>query len=504
MGGATSKLEENDWDKADGHLSRFSTTVTIVGAPPTTEYGIYYVTKRGLNQREFDVTDSQRNLLYTTRAVPKTIACFDVLGRELNQFLLRVNVDISRRYWIVCRYNVPSFTGQLPDNAATTKVALEFAARQEPCSTPMLYRKCCIVVSWSRYDAIAAMFGPPTVDMLLTSPSDDGGISGYQPSDESDDSLFMEGTKIASRMQARNESQDEDCDAETESLNRRLSEDKPSLRKPEKSQTENTEVARIPNTCAVASLPSSENIDDDEIPSSEPVARDSAAQASSVVDQDHAVGAENLVQQWLSTQSQSFLEQSRSILDQSRSLRQKSAHYLNQQVETLHGATQTKSEPLEGAVQLDGPLLLCQEIYNKIVGNHQTSLVTKSKVLELLKEDKQFWVDQSQERQQDMNESEIGFLQLSGLTERRSPGKAIDTEKNHEAESVAEAAGHCTDHCQDDERQPLVGYWAWENTLRSQKMKMHVAKDADLALHVVLAIISNQVRYERNAIAMTV
>merc|ERR1712216_559454 len=53
-------------------------------------------------------------------------------------------------------------------------------------------------------------------------------------------------------------------------------------------------------------------------------------------------------------------------------------------------------------------------------------------------------------------------------------------------------------------QEPLIGYWAWENTLRTHKMKMHVAKNADLALHVVIAIIANQVRYERNAIAMTV
>ena len=76
MGGATSKLQDTDWEKADGKLS--STEDTLDGAPPTSKYGIYHLTKRGVNQREFDVTDSESNLLYTTRQVPGTIACFDV------------------------------------------------------------------------------------------------------------------------------------------------------------------------------------------------------------------------------------------------------------------------------------------------------------------------------------------------------------------------------------------------------------------------------------------
>ena len=52
--------------------------------------------------------------------------------------------------------------------------------------------------------------------------------------------------------------------------------------------------------------------------------------------------------------------------------------------------------------------------------------------------------------------------------------------------------------------QPLIGYWAWENTLRTHKMKMHLAKGSDLALHIVLAVLVNQLRYERNAIAIAV
>ena len=98
MGGATSKFEETDWDKADGKLRAPTLDdngdnddnndgeafcVTIDGAPPTTEFAVYYLNKRGLNQRDFDVTDEEDNLLYTTRQVPGTIACFDVSSSNL-------------------------------------------------------------------------------------------------------------------------------------------------------------------------------------------------------------------------------------------------------------------------------------------------------------------------------------------------------------------------------------------------------------------------------------
>ena len=85
MGGATSKLEENDWEKADGKLR--GSEFTLDGADATQKYAIYYLTKRGVNQREFDVTDEESNLIFTTKQVPGTIACFDV--RSDNHFSLR-------------------------------------------------------------------------------------------------------------------------------------------------------------------------------------------------------------------------------------------------------------------------------------------------------------------------------------------------------------------------------------------------------------------------------
>ena len=49
-----------------------------------------------------------------------------------------------------------------------------------------------------------------------------------------------------------------------------------------------------------------------------------------------------------------------------------------------------------------------------------------------------------------------------------------------------------------------MGFWNWDNTMRVHKMKMHVAEGSDLALHVVLAIVTNQLRMERNVVVSTV
>ena len=58
------------------------------------------------------MTDLEKNLLYTTKCVPGTLCWFDVYGRELGEILLRVQVDLSRRYWIVYRIGIPSFEGE--------------------------------------------------------------------------------------------------------------------------------------------------------------------------------------------------------------------------------------------------------------------------------------------------------------------------------------------------------------------------------------------------------
>ena len=150
MGGSSSRFEETDWNKADGKLT--SQDQTIDNASPTSIYGVYYLTKLGVNQRDYDVTDRESNLLYSTRAVEGTLSWFDVLGQGIDEYLLRVQVDLSRRYWVVYRYGVPAFAGQVCSK--TSRGRLEMP----------LYRKACITVTWARYHAVVDMYepAPPT------------------------------------------------------------------------------------------------------------------------------------------------------------------------------------------------------------------------------------------------------------------------------------------------------------------------------------------------------
>ena len=292
---------------------------------------------------------------------------------------------------------------------------------------------------------------------------------------------------------------------------------------------------------------------------------------------------------------------------------------------------------LEGVVQLDdSPILQCHEIYNKFIGNHQTSLVTKEDVLTLLKLDREEheqhtakgvhspdtdkkkgtdgdfdqhvaidsydnndndndslvaavtkeeketagsssdrasgpgtarrisgWASKFRFRQSD-NEKKVSDAAPSDPEIPSPPGEVAvvppetsdaseaekaqqapsdsepsvsavengaynvenavavhdllpthsllddddDDEIDHDSDGGQRCAVKSTDEAkakeQEKEYPPLVAYWQWKNTMRVHKMQLHLGKNSDLALHVVLAILVNQVRYERNALAMTV
>jgi hypothetical protein len=176
-------------------------------------------------------------------------------------------------------------------------------------------------------------------------------------------------------------------------------------------------------------------------------------------------------------------------------------------------------------VDLDQPLLLCQEIYNKLIGNHQTSLVSKERVLELLRQDRAQHIKAGStmgesDSDSDDNDDPLFSSQeeilpvVIGTDTDLTPGYGVQESKESGDVSVADVDveqqdgqkgnGNAGQEEEQEQEQPLVGYWSWDNTLRVHKMKMHLAEGSDLSLHIVLAIIANQVRYERNAIAMTV
>ena len=693
MGGAQSFFNETDWDLADGALRTCDETMD--GRPPTTTYQTYDLVKRSIvaNQRELDITDSEKNLLFHIRPSPGTIAGFDVLGvgsANNDDYILRVTVDLARRYWIIYRFDKPIFDGQKPDPIATEKFAIEqqtsvtnerkeLAARisaslaihsfsddtpvdEVPPSAPIvpkhfLYKVGCVTVSWSRYMAVAAYYGPPTIEQIMhaTEAACKQEMKSKKPTtsndtDDGDDDgdILSKARKIAGRLREEREGMDESERSEkaaTAALNTdakdvstidvngsQIAETnveegdvinvsvaaQPSLENKEsikgtkhkteiiethdagRNRDENTFSARQhsladdlgdesesdidqsndnPHEAISEALSHQEEANNNNIYPSGNDSSDIQASAS-MPDLSHPEKSAspriiaNGLQKWWQDSSRTLHEKSIAMLrpkgmsedftsttttspgmsgpsaplDISGSSKHSGNGSFGNESGVASflgiGKTSTVDDPLQGVVHLDKPLLLCQEIYTRIIGNHQTSKVSKEKVLTLLRQD----MEQHLQNRKDDDEIESTNNDLAVAVNTDSLSLTQSEDKGHQdgsAVSELNVTAPLTDvevratsatpsekvasdgdnsileptpnNAPSDEvtaassldatppkEQPLVGYWVWENTLRTHKMKMHLAKGSDLALHIVLAVLVNQLRYERNAIAMAV
>ena len=700
MGGAQSYFNETDWDLADGSLRTGDDTMD--GRPPTVKYQTYDLVKRSIvaNQRELDVTDSEKNLLFHVRPSPGTIAGFDVLGigsANNDDYLLRVTVDLARRYWIIYRFDKPIFDGQKPDPIATEKFAIEqqtatnerkeLAARisaslaihsfsddtpieEAPKPVPIvpkhfLYKVGCVTVSWSRYMAVAAYYGPPTIDQIMQATeaackkdmqSKRKTTSDGHDTDDDDGDILNEARKIAGRLREEREGLDESqrSDSATATTPNVDSNDlgvvldaaapipvaesnipliddseiniKKDLERDSMTPTTDGTVGNVPHASenaliAIAAsneepIETNPNIEEkDMLARHHSLADDLVDESESDVDLVHD-GSQPIISESLSHQERAnectsvqkidaldiqtsvsmpelsekaavspstigngiqkwWQENSRSLHEKSIAmLRPKgmsedftatsaSPATLDTSGSSRHsgtgttgndgstgvassflgmGKSSTVDDPLQGVVHLDKPLLLCQEIYTRIIGNHQTSKVSKEKVLTLLRQDME---QHLQTRKEDdelenvnkdvamaVNTSSLNLTQNSdtssqsgsAVSELNTSALPVDIVANN---TSADSSGKTTDGVDSNnveppgnldatpvpppvppllptKEQPLVGYWVWENSLRTHKMKMHLAKGSDLALHIVLAVLVNQLRYERNAIAIAV
>ena len=79
---------------------------------------------------------------------------------------------------------------------------------------------------------------------------------------------------------------------------------------------------------------------------------------------------------------------------------------------------------------------------------------------------------------------------------------AWDNKKDEEPKIYGSANGFVDNGDDPDRKEPLVAYWTWKNKLTSHKLQMHLAKNSDLALHVVMAIVLNILKYERGVLYM--
>jgi hypothetical protein len=690
MGGAQSLFSENDWDAADGHLE--TADQTIDGAAPTQIYQTYHLIKKAVlaNQREFDVTDSTSNLLFHVRPSFGTIAGFDVLGigsATTDEYILRVTVDIARRHWIVYRFGKPVFEGQKPDEAATLKFAAEqqtsrkelaarisaslaihsfyasdddqldpaIAALPPPSPKHHLYKVCCITVSWSRYMAVAAYYGPPTVEQLLSSKKHEKAVQEMANDEDCGHDLLLQASRIAERMRDRPSLADDIMDDESESdvtHSAAVSQDQSDkgMAAPETDESSDEVPSKENGTYSLPTsvgqnesviAPSNSNnapsavAETAELDKSEPIDTSSACTeetptkmaaetslsgdvdtetavnvtvldpttkaqaepegapsdsedtdeatssmagdiADSVESADHvddttnfdatgaADGADHVddkasgsdanpptieqdsasvgnddgdeaddevpevkasksmpelasdtfntdkLRTWFKETSRTIHSKSKLILRQTNSFDDVDKGGTGNYAAFLGMGSKPAEEddPLEGVIHLEKPLLLCQEIYTRIIGNHQTSRVSKHKVLSLLKQDMEHHVE-GEAGKLDKSDSANDNTASSTGTEN---GKIVETSSVESKSTNGTLETSATDTCgpldaserSEKKDQPLVGYWAWEHSLRTHKIKMHLAKGADLALHVVLAVLVNQVRYERNAIAIAV
>lgn len=470
-------------------------------------------------------------------------AILQVVGKGIDDYILRVNVDMARRYWTIYRYEAPSFPGQLPDKTATQKIAAERieAAESKPdlesFQTPLLYKKASIVVSWSRYMAVSVLYGPPSPRM----------VQAYKEAVEE----MQREEEERSIQRSRNRAQSSDSLSTSSGHFSKAS-------SPVKNMTSSGR--SLPSATSLASQ------DEDKMETSQSTDADESVESSGVaVSPEKAAGMLEEVSEERSPSEVMFPENPTPLLSEQKKeplrktirswIRQKSKDIREQVFEK--GRQKTLVDPLEGIMHLEKPLLLCQEIYNRFIGNHQTSLVTKEQVLELLREDNAQHAAEHPEEPDDAyspittaddDDSEIptsgttflgdlpvmldetdeladgypGFGKPESKDEAGDAPSPSHPEDATGAEGLPRFPGHgvsehkeseLQDGTEEEEEevivtpevdQPLVGYWLWENTLRTHKMKMHVAKGTDLTLHVALAIITNQVRYERNAIAMTI
>lgn len=151
MGGAASRFDETDWDAVDGGLREASETVD--GAIPTSQHTILTLKKKTLvNQRDYDISDDQDILLFTSKGVQGTVKWFDLCGKG-GEKILRVQTDALREKWDVFSYASPKFAGQQPDVEATEQAG-------EP-----LYRNARVIIATDKHHGAVHLYGQVASDV---------------------------------------------------------------------------------------------------------------------------------------------------------------------------------------------------------------------------------------------------------------------------------------------------------------------------------------------------
>jgi hypothetical protein len=624
MGGGSSRFEETDWESATGKLT--SSDETIDGAPPTPKYRVYSINKTAgvINQREYDVTDDESNLLYSTRGIEGRLAWFDVMGPQMDQYLLRVQVDLSRRYWVIYRFGVPSYPGQFPDTMATNLLR-QSRGESQPC----LYRKACITVTWSRYHAIVNLYGPPPENLIeqqgmklattKTSDSAAADSDGKEKQNDGDDE------------HANDKNNDDDTPAWATMVlgpdfGRNIKPKQGASQSPTKNESNKETLATETVQGSTTENQKQPPVEAEKLsPSDEPQGTTVMAEKSTD-DEAHDVKCDGTVEETKNETEEIANEtQSKSkdaiqakidsgdapLRDFSNPIEEIPEHLRNPNLgPKIHhskshdqikkfskwvkeNTSDIPPDPLEGYLELDKPILKCEEI-NSFLGQHQTMLVGDKEAKRLEQEELRTAAEIGADAHNPNANQKPGLVTSEGeatspppaaagaeggsmtIPSKKKdaksfskvrkfgkwlkkvgeagtewatsppgsvPSRAADSNKSTTKEKDSKQTdidGAAHNEANGDEKEdsdidnsdqirptssqislddqstsssksgkhevlePLVGFWNWDNTMRVHKMKMHVAEGSDLALHVVLAIVTNQLRYERNVVVTTV
>lgn len=578
MGGASSRFEQTQWWNADGELipasaskrklqeeNDFHTTI-IPTESPTKSLQIFDIIKcKGItSQRDFEIRDGNQKVIFVTRPVPGTMAWFDLLrpgsadepelneadeekveeekettntekdsrqgwGEEItedtttpeqappprqqndDELLLRVQVDENRRTWIIYSYT-PVFQGQLPAMLPERK-GLEEGLK--------LYKSCCITLSWSKYLALAARYGPPTKLQDFWEEGDDD--EDHSEHESEPDASFVEKIMFTKADTIAAKKRDDDVNLTAEQIR---AEQKVATSPKEGSNFEE-EKDTIEDNGAIGSLANSvktllgpgdshkakqltkkerlqislEGVVDLNAPllQCQQVLKTKANFQTRTVEKEEAVKLYMLDDAWKKAK---YRRDDASInQDPNKSPLAKAITYEKEALQPHEDMDVMKKWFSDKYVDQDQMTLTQDDASTTTTESTETKEEGgKETRRNLMQRGKQTWFSfrmpktsptDSWNGSTSLNEDGDSF---SDIADEKEDERMKDDPKT---KVYGSKMGVATIQDDDpDRKEPLVAYWQWKNTYTRHKIQMHLAKNSDLALHAIMSIILNICRYE--------
>ena len=590
MGGASSRFEQTQWWNADGELvpatasrrkikeeNDYQTTI-IPGESATTSLQIFDIIKNNgiTSQRDFEIRNGSQNAVYITRPVPGTMAYFDVLrpgrGNELNEedelelkedeenedeeekteeekeetterrksgwgdeitedpttfdqatprtkgnddeeLLLRVHVDKKRRTWIVYSYT-QVFPGQLPAMLPESdRVGLEEGLK--------LYKSCCITLSWSKYLAMAARYGPPTKlhDFLIDGDDDDETEHSEVTGDDHRNSDFIERIMFTKAETIAAKARDEEVNSTVKKI---ATSPKAETKVEEKKEADVEEGGGVignllglgktlmgskqgeqnPLTKKEKQMLSMEGVVNLDAPllQCQQVLQAKANYQTRTIDKEEAVKLWMLDDAWRKAKQNTREEDDAELLDPIKNPLAKAMTYEKEQLQPSEDMDEMKKWFSDKYVDQD-QMTLAQDDASTATSESLEIKEEEPKDMRrnlMMKGKSWFSYRMPKTTPSDPSNSSSSINEDGGSFSSIDDSKLDDGEADEPKNKVyGSQMGVAT--VQDDDpsrKEPLVAYWQWKNTYTKHKMQMHLAKNSDLALHAIMSIILNICRYE--------